>query len=266
MSLIFGAFWHWQLCTASIKEVCEMSPWCLRTVDRAVTCYSCSEQCFLHGCCCQINTVLNNAIYKILKENSFFRHFSHCAKSWENQMFLTLTKIFLKLCNSDLSLWCKCILFLLVGCASNKDYWLRMGTCLRVALPQLNYITYKTCFSFSFLKLKNLVIMHVESFLVLFKAPLFSFSLFLCLDLLPLLLLKALEYLFKFIVQSRILYSRATCGMEEEQFRSSIQELFQSIRFVLSLDSRSSETLIFTQVCYFLHSHWQTTRQLFLLG
>uniref|UniRef100_A0A8C9TY43 Dedicator of cytokinesis 3 n=1 Tax=Scleropages formosus TaxID=113540 RepID=A0A8C9TY43_SCLFO len=57
----------------------------------------------------------------------------------------------------------------------------------------------------------------------------------------------ALEYLFKFIVQSRILYSRATCGMEEDQFRTSIQELFQSIRFVLSLDSRSSETLIFTQ-------------------
>uniref|UniRef100_A0A8B9VUK2 Dedicator of cytokinesis 3 n=1 Tax=Anas zonorhyncha TaxID=75864 RepID=A0A8B9VUK2_9AVES len=59
--------------------------------------------------------------------------------------------------------------------------------------------------------------------------------------------MRALEYLFKFIVQSRILYSRATCGMEEEQFRTSIQELFQSIRFVLSLDSRSSETLIFTQ-------------------
>ncbi|XP_048110330.1 dedicator of cytokinesis protein 3 isoform X2 [Alosa alosa] len=59
--------------------------------------------------------------------------------------------------------------------------------------------------------------------------------------------MKALEYLFKFIVRSRILYSRATCGMEEDQFRASIQELFQSIRFVLSLDSRSSETLIFTQ-------------------
>ncbi|XP_013768334.1 dedicator of cytokinesis protein 3-like [Pundamilia nyererei] len=57
----------------------------------------------------------------------------------------------------------------------------------------------------------------------------------------------ALEYLFKFIIQSRILYSRATCGMEEEQFRTSVQELFQSIRFVLSLDSRNSETLIFTQ-------------------
>uniref|UniRef100_A0A8C8DJ06 Dedicator of cytokinesis 3 n=1 Tax=Oryzias sinensis TaxID=183150 RepID=A0A8C8DJ06_9TELE len=40
--------------------------------------------------------------------------------------------------------------------------------------------------------------------------------------------MRALEYLFKFIVQSRILYSRATCGMEEEQFRTSIQELFQS--------------------------------------
>ncbi|XP_029398700.1 dedicator of cytokinesis protein 3 isoform X6 [Mus pahari] len=59
--------------------------------------------------------------------------------------------------------------------------------------------------------------------------------------------MRALEYLFKFIVQSRSLYSRATCGMEEEQFRSSIQELFQSIRFVLSLDSRNSETLLFTQ-------------------
>uniref|UniRef100_A0AAZ3QZD8 Dedicator of cytokinesis 3 n=1 Tax=Oncorhynchus tshawytscha TaxID=74940 RepID=A0AAZ3QZD8_ONCTS len=59
--------------------------------------------------------------------------------------------------------------------------------------------------------------------------------------------MRALEYLLKFIVQSRILYSRATCGMEEELFRASIQELFQSIRFVLSLDSRSSETLVFTQ-------------------
>lgn len=59
---------------------------------------------------------------------------------------------------------------------------------------------------------------------------------------------QALEYLLKFIIQSRILYSRATCGMEEEQFRASIQELFLSIRFVLSLDSRGSETLVFTQV------------------
>uniref|UniRef100_A0A672QAX0 Dedicator of cytokinesis 3 n=2 Tax=Sinocyclocheilus grahami TaxID=75366 RepID=A0A672QAX0_SINGR len=47
--------------------------------------------------------------------------------------------------------------------------------------------------------------------------------------------MRALEYLFKFIIQSRILYSRATCGMEEDQFRASIQELFQSIRFVVNL-------------------------------
>lgn len=49
-----------------------------------------------------------------------------------------------------------------------------------------------------------------------------------------------------------MLYSRATCGMEEDQFRTGIQDLFQSIRFVLSLDSRSSETLLFTQVS---HAH-----------
>lgn len=77
------------------------------------------------------------------------------------------------------------------------------------------------------------------------------------------LFFQALEYLFKFIVQSRILYSRATCGMEEEQFRTSIQELFQSIRFVLSLDSRSSETLIFTQVIYALYKTFQTCAQLY---
>ncbi|XP_061903202.1 dedicator of cytokinesis protein 3-like isoform X3 [Entelurus aequoreus] len=59
--------------------------------------------------------------------------------------------------------------------------------------------------------------------------------------------MRALEYLFKFIIQSRILYSRATCGMEEEQFRSSIQELFHSIRLVISLDRPTCETLIFTQ-------------------
>uniref|UniRef100_A0A8B9L2W6 Dedicator of cytokinesis 3 n=1 Tax=Astyanax mexicanus TaxID=7994 RepID=A0A8B9L2W6_ASTMX len=59
--------------------------------------------------------------------------------------------------------------------------------------------------------------------------------------------MRALEYLFKFIVQSRALYSRATCGLEEEQFRASIQELFHSIRFLLSLDGRNAETLVVTQ-------------------
>ncbi|XP_077433712.1 dedicator of cytokinesis protein 3-like isoform X3 [Vanacampus margaritifer] len=59
--------------------------------------------------------------------------------------------------------------------------------------------------------------------------------------------MRALEFLFKFILQSRSLYSRATCGMEEEDFRTSIQQLFQSICFVLSLDRPTCETLIFTQ-------------------
>lgn len=53
-------------------------------------------------------------------------------------------------------------------------------------------------------------------------------------------------------MQSRSLYSRATCGMEEEQFRASIHELFQSIRFLLSLDGRNAETLVCTQV---MHTH-----------
>ncbi|XP_037108357.1 dedicator of cytokinesis protein 3-like isoform X3 [Syngnathus acus] len=60
--------------------------------------------------------------------------------------------------------------------------------------------------------------------------------------------MRALEYLFKFIIQSRSLYSGATCGMEEEQFRSSFQELFESIRFVLGLDWPTCESLIMTQV------------------
>ncbi|XP_028302238.1 dedicator of cytokinesis protein 3-like isoform X4 [Gouania willdenowi] len=59
--------------------------------------------------------------------------------------------------------------------------------------------------------------------------------------------MKAVEYLFKFLVRSRLLYSRATCGMEEDQFHCSVQELFQSVRFVLSLDGRGADTLAFTQ-------------------
>ncbi|PIO31886.1 hypothetical protein AB205_0094250 [Aquarana catesbeiana] len=59
--------------------------------------------------------------------------------------------------------------------------------------------------------------------------------------------MRALEILFKFIIQSRLLFSRSTGGLEEEQFRCSIHDLFQSMRFVLSLDTRSSDTLLFTQ-------------------
>ncbi|XP_075430307.1 dedicator of cytokinesis protein 3 isoform X1 [Ascaphus truei] len=59
--------------------------------------------------------------------------------------------------------------------------------------------------------------------------------------------MKALEYLFKFIVQSRLLFARSAGSLEDEQFRCSIRELFQSVRFVLSLGTRSSDTMLGTQ-------------------
>ncbi|XP_077459447.1 dedicator of cytokinesis protein 3-like isoform X1 [Stigmatopora argus] len=59
---------------------------------------------------------------------------------------------------------------------------------------------------------------------------------------------RALDYLFKFIVQSRSLYSRATCGTEEEQFRAAVRELFRSLRSLLSLDRPDCEALVVTQV------------------
>ncbi|CAL8402574.1 unnamed protein product [Arctogadus glacialis] len=59
--------------------------------------------------------------------------------------------------------------------------------------------------------------------------------------------MRALEYIFKFIVQSRLLYSRATCGQEEEEFHCSVHQLFTSLRFVLSLDARHTDTLLFSQ-------------------
>lgn len=121
--------------------------WCLRTVDRTVTCYSCSEQCVFF-----MVTAAKSMQFYVMplqnferKQNSFFRHFimpSHEKTRsfipWPKFSSNDVTKICL--------LWCKCILFLLVGHAGKKDYWLRMGTCLRIVLPQLNYVTYKACF------------------------------------------------------------------------------------------------------------------------
>lgn len=43
--------------------------------------------------------------------------------------------------------------------------------------------------------------------------------------------LKAQEYIFKYIVQSRRLFSLATGGQNEEEFRCCIQELLMSVRF-----------------------------------
>ncbi|XP_078730963.1 dedicator of cytokinesis protein 3 isoform X3 [Lampetra fluviatilis] len=60
--------------------------------------------------------------------------------------------------------------------------------------------------------------------------------------------LRAMEYLFKFVVQSRSLYARATGGLEEEEFRAAIRELFHSIKLILCQDGRDNEGLVYTQV------------------
>uniref|UniRef100_A0A3B5M8G9 Dedicator of cytokinesis 4b n=1 Tax=Xiphophorus couchianus TaxID=32473 RepID=A0A3B5M8G9_9TELE len=50
--------------------------------------------------------------------------------------------------------------------------------------------------------------------------------------------LKASDYIFKYIIQSRRLFSLATGGQNEEEFRACILELFMSIRFFLSQESK----------------------------
>ncbi|KAK2096461.1 Dedicator of cytokinesis protein 4 [Saguinus oedipus] len=72
--------------------------------------------------------------------------------------------------------------------------------------------------------------------------------------------LKAQEYIFKYIVQSRRLFSLATGGQNEEEFRCCIQELLMSVRFFLSQESKGSGALSQSQkkmmsaVCLFLHN------------
>lgn len=61
-------------------------------------------------------------------------------------------------------------------------------------------------------------------------------------------MLKAQEYIFKYIVQSRRLFSLATGGQNEEEFRRCIQELLLSVRFFLSQESKGSGALSQSQV------------------
>ncbi|XP_069812400.1 dedicator of cytokinesis protein 4-like, partial [Dendropsophus ebraccatus] len=62
--------------------------------------------------------------------------------------------------------------------------------------------------------------------------------------------LKAQEYIFKYIVQSRKLFSFATGGQNEEEFRCSIQELMMSIRFFLSKESKGTSALSQSQAVF----------------
>ncbi|TNN66305.1 Dedicator of cytokinesis protein 4 [Liparis tanakae] len=61
--------------------------------------------------------------------------------------------------------------------------------------------------------------------------------------------LKASEYIFKYIIQSRRLFSLATGGQNEEEFRVCIHELFMSIRFFLSQENKTTSPVAQTQVC-----------------
>ncbi|KAG8439777.1 hypothetical protein GDO86_005808 [Hymenochirus boettgeri] len=62
--------------------------------------------------------------------------------------------------------------------------------------------------------------------------------------------LKAQEYVFKYIVQSRKLFSRTTGGQNEEEFRCCIQELLMSIRFFLSQESKGASALSHSQAVF----------------
>lgn len=60
--------------------------------------------------------------------------------------------------------------------------------------------------------------------------------------------LQASEYIFKYIIQSRRLFSLATGGQNEEEFRVCIHELFMSIRFFLSQENKGATPVSQTQV------------------
>ncbi|KAH0616601.1 hypothetical protein JD844_027836 [Phrynosoma platyrhinos] len=62
--------------------------------------------------------------------------------------------------------------------------------------------------------------------------------------------LKAQEYIFKYIVQSRKLFSLATGGQNEEEFCCCIQELLMSVRFFLSQETKGTSALSQAQVVF----------------
>ncbi|XP_035282476.1 dedicator of cytokinesis protein 4-like isoform X1 [Anguilla anguilla] len=62
--------------------------------------------------------------------------------------------------------------------------------------------------------------------------------------------LKATEYIFKYIIQSRRLFSLATGGQNEEEFRCCIHELFMSIRFFLSQENKGTSPVTQTQAVF----------------
>jgi dedicator of cytokinesis protein 3 len=47
---------------------------------------------------------------------------------------------------------------------------------------------------------------------------------------------KSLEYIFKLIIQSRLLFSRATCGQYEDSFRRDLYSVFSSLNKMLTVN------------------------------
>ncbi|XP_064175400.1 dedicator of cytokinesis protein 4-like isoform X3 [Anguilla rostrata] len=62
--------------------------------------------------------------------------------------------------------------------------------------------------------------------------------------------LKASEYIFRYIVQSRRLFARATGGQNQEEFRCCVHELFMSVRFFLSQESKGTSPVSHTQALF----------------
>jgi hypothetical protein len=56
---------------------------------------------------------------------------------------------------------------------------------------------------------------------------------------------RSLEYIFKFIIQSRVLFSRATGGQYEDSFKKDLYNVFTALNNMLAM---SSEIILPTQV------------------
>lgn len=50
---------------------------------------------------------------------------------------------------------------------------------------------------------------------------------------------RSLEYIFKFIIQSRLLFARATDGQYEKKFRDDLNSLFEALNIMLSKNNTS---------------------------
>lgn len=60
---------------------------------------------------------------------------------------------------------------------------------------------------------------------------------------------RSLEYIFKFIIQSRLLFARATGGQNEDSFRVDVDSLFESFAHMLNMHLDNIQA---SQVCLLL--------------